>query len=338
MAVIHGGTDAGPTPRIDLSTNANPYGPSPVAKAAMDTPIAAYPDPTYTRTRAAIAAHTGFPVEEIVVGAGATELIYRLVFCRQGPVAAPVPGFGEYAGAAAIHGSPFSPLPATPEDGAFALPTAGVAFITNPGSPDGQMRTTAWVHTLQSQAEDAKTWLVWDLAYHNLLTPTITPSTYPLKITDYPPEAILLFAPNKAHGCTGLRAGWLRAPAPIATRLRAAQMSWIVSTPGAAFLEAQASTGADEWVETTNLRMHATALRLASTLDDLGWMVQKGHSAWLIAKPPHPRIVDQLRTNHGIKVRDLTSQGVPGWVRVGTPHDRDFNEVSDAVSAVTTSP
>lgn len=335
MAVTHGGTDAGPAPHIDLSTNANPYGPSPVAKAAMTASIAAYPDPSYMRTRTAIAAHTGFPVDEIVVGAGATELIYRLVFCNQGTVAAPTPGFGEYAGAAEVNRTLFTALPDHPDHGPYTFPSGGIAFITNPGSPDGQLRPTRWVHTIQAQAKDQGTWLVWDLAYHQLITPTTNQATYPTKPTAYPDDAILLFAPNKAHGCTGLRAGWLRAPAPIAAQLRATQMSWIVSTPGAAFLEAQASTGADEWVETTNLRMHATALRLARALDDLGWVVQKGHSAWLTAKLPHPTMPTHLRANFGIKVRDLTSQGMAGWVRIGTPHERDLTEVIEAMTAVT---
>ena len=54
MRVIHGDTDAGPRVRIDLSTNANPYGPSPFARQAMATSIAAYPDPSYTDTRRAL--------------------------------------------------------------------------------------------------------------------------------------------------------------------------------------------------------------------------------------------------------------------------------------------
>lgn len=335
MAVVHGGTDAGPPPRIDLSTNANPYGPSPAAKAAVQAAITAYPDPTYTRTRERISAHTGFPVEEIVVGAGATELIYRLVFCRKGPVAAPYPGFGEYAGAADLHGQPFTQLPAHPASADYPFPTDGVVFVTNPGSPDGLIRPKTWLHDLQAQAEDQGTWLVWDLAYHQLLTPTLDQAEFVIKPTDYPAEAILLFAPNKAHGCTGLRAGWLRAPAPIAAQLRAAQMSWILSTPGAAFLELQARPGADKWVEHTNMRMHATALRLVLALEGLGWEVTKGHTAWLTARTPRPDTADRLRAEFRIKVRDLTSQGMADWLRIGTPLERDLNDVIEAFTAVT---
>lgn len=336
MAVVHGGTDAGPTPRIDLSTNANPYGPSPFAKAALETPIAAYPDPTYTHTRAAIAAHTGFSIDEIVVGAGATELIYRLVFCRRGPVAAPSPGFGEYAGAAELLGYPLVPLPAHPDHAAYDLPHAGVVFVTSPGSPDGLVRSQTWVHELQAQASGRDTWLVWDMAYHQLVSPSLDQAEYATQPSDYPEASILLFAPNKAHGCTGLRAGWVRAPAPIASALRDAQMSWILSSPGAAFLAAQANDRADAWVERHNRLMQKTGLVLEDRLTRLGWPVIKGHTPWLLVQPPQPGLSERLRSDHGIKIRDLTSQGMAGWWRIGTPHCRDLNDVVTAFTAITT--
>lgn len=335
MAVIHGGTDAGPPPRIDLSTNANPYGPSPFALAAMGTSVATYPDPTYTRTRELIAAHTGFPVDEIVVGAGATELIYRLVFCANGPVAAPFPGFGEYAGAAELYRRPFQLLPSHPMFADYVFPEDGIAFVTNPGSPDGIVRTWDWVHALQDQADRKRTWLVWDLAYHQLVTPTLDQAEYAVQPADYPGAAILLFAPNKAHGCTGLRAGWVRAPAPIAARLCEAQMSWILSSPGAAFLEAQASQAGDEWVEHHNLRMQKTALILEDRLARHGWQVMKGHTAWVLVNLYQPGAGERLRHAHGIKVRDLTSQGMDGWVRIGTPQHHDLTSVIDAFAAIT---
>jgi histidinol-phosphate/aromatic aminotransferase/cobyric acid decarboxylase-like protein len=86
MSVHHGGTDAGPLPRLDLSTNASPYGPSPIAHAAMQVHVGPYPDPAATTVRATLAEAIGVDPAEIVVGAGATELIDRLVRVLDGPV------------------------------------------------------------------------------------------------------------------------------------------------------------------------------------------------------------------------------------------------------------
>lgn len=329
MAITHGGSDSGPRVRIDLSTNANPLGPSPMAQAAMNTPIQAYPDPNYVHTRQVISAHTGYPVEEIVVGAGATELIYRLIQAKAGPVAAPVPGFGEYLGAAHIHHCPALALPGHPDDGPYTLPTNGIAFITQPGSPDGRIRDHQWCATMQAQSEAKDTWLIWDLAYANLTT---TPT--PLLDTTQYPGAILLFAPNKAHGCTGLRAGWLRAPEPIAQQLRDIQMSWILSAPGAAFLAAQASQEADQWVRESNLVMQRMGETIANVFSAMGWPTIKGHTAWTLTKPNTREHLNTLRATHAIKVRDLASQGMKGWWRVGVPHPGQLDEVQAALMAL----
>jgi histidinol-phosphate/aromatic aminotransferase/cobyric acid decarboxylase-like protein len=64
--VVHGGRDAGPVPRVDASTNANPLGPAPVARqavAAVD--LGPYPDPDYLDVRATLAAAAGVSNAEV---------------------------------------------------------------------------------------------------------------------------------------------------------------------------------------------------------------------------------------------------------------------------------
>ncbi|WP_336249864.1 aminotransferase class I/II-fold pyridoxal phosphate-dependent enzyme [Stomatohabitans albus] len=321
MPVIHGGTDAGPPVRFDLSTNANPLGPSPFAMRAMQAPISAYPDPSYAATRHAIAHHTGFSFDEIVVGAGATELIYRVVLARSGPVQYPVPGFGEYGGAADLFHRSTTPFPGHPQDGEYTLIPKGVAFITQPGSPDGLWRDNDWCEQLQDDADHRDTWIVWDMAYAPLCAPSV------IHLKPFSEQSILLFAPNKAHGCTGLRAGWLRAPKIIAEQLRALQMSWICSTPGEQFLREQASSEADSWVTECNITLQRMGERLATVLSQKGWPTHKGHTPWILTKPKTPTSSQTLRSAFGVQVRDLTSQGMPGWWRIGVPHPDDLDTV-----------
>ena len=53
---IHGGTDEGPEPLYDFSTNANALGPNPVALAYLRRADSSrYPDPLYRRLRRALA-------------------------------------------------------------------------------------------------------------------------------------------------------------------------------------------------------------------------------------------------------------------------------------------
>jgi histidinol-phosphate aminotransferase len=66
---------------VKLDANENPYGPSPKALAALaNLPFAhIYPDPESRALRAALAAFSGAPVENLMAGAGADELIDLLL-------------------------------------------------------------------------------------------------------------------------------------------------------------------------------------------------------------------------------------------------------------------
>jgi len=102
---VHGGTDSIPDPRYDFSSNANPLGPCPSVLAAVrNADVTRYPDPRYTRLRATLAAHHRTVPERIVVGAGASELILRLISRIEGAVQQLVPTFSEYARGARLAG------------------------------------------------------------------------------------------------------------------------------------------------------------------------------------------------------------------------------------------
>ena len=76
---IHGGTDEGPEPLYDFSTNANALGPNPVALAYLRrADPSRYPDPLYRRLRRALAEAHGVSPEQVAVGTGTSELIHRL--------------------------------------------------------------------------------------------------------------------------------------------------------------------------------------------------------------------------------------------------------------------
>lgn len=309
MTVVeHGGTDAGPAPRVDASTNANPHGPSPMALAALRTDVGPYPDPAATATRSALAHHHGCDPDEIVVGAGATELIDRLVRVVGGPVLTEAVTFGEYAGAAARHGHEHEA--ATTDGFADVVVDAALAFVCSPGNPDGTVREASWCDRVARAAAGSSTVLVWDLAYAPLVTEDVP----------VPAGAVALHAPNKAHGCTGLRAGWLRAPAELAAALRAAAVTWTVSTPGLAFLRGTATAAADAWVAAQRDRLLADRAVMVDALRGLGLEVVHGAAPFVLVRAPegHPsrELAACLRTAHGVRVRPTDSMGRPGWLRV----------------------
>ena len=87
MKLIHGGDVAGYEAEygakpLDFSANINPLGlPQGVRQAvigALDS-ADAYPDPLCRKLRQAIARQEGLPMEQILCGNGAADLIFRLV-------------------------------------------------------------------------------------------------------------------------------------------------------------------------------------------------------------------------------------------------------------------
>jgi histidinol-phosphate aminotransferase len=298
----HGGTDAGPPPRFDFSTNANALGPSPVAHAALRAvDPAGYPDPAYTDLRMALATWHGRHPEEVVVGAGACELIHRAVRTAGGPVVVWEPAFGEYRHAADVAGVPVR----TARDlGTWLrlLPGAALAFLCLPNSPDGSVVDPT---PLADAAADAGCHLVVDLAYHPLSQ--VRP--------DLPDHAWHLWAPNKAHGVTGVRAAYLVTDTAAAARLRRAP-SWVLSVHGAAFLATLPSAVAQRWVADTRAILWQWRDELADRLRAAGVTVTVGPANFLLAHVGDAAGTAARLRRAGIRVRDGTSFGLPDTLRL----------------------
>ena len=298
----HGGTDAGPPAEFDFSTNANALGPSPVALAALRAADpTAYPDPAYTDLRAALAAWHGRHAEEIVVGAGACELIHRAVRTAGGPVVLWEPTFGEYRYAADVAGVPVR-VARDLDTWLHLLPGAALAFLCLPNSPDGSVVDPT---PLSDATADAGCHLVIDLAYHPLSQ--VRP--------DVPDNAWQLWAPNKAHGVTGVRAAYLVADTEAAARLRRAP-SWILSTHGDAFLATLPSTAAQRWVADTRAILWQWRDELADRLRTAGVAVTVGPANFLLAHVGDAAGTAARLRRAGIRVRDATSFGLPDAVRL----------------------
>lgn len=142
LHLSHGGPDALGIPPHDFSTNANACGPCPpVLQALQQAPVHTYPDPACTAVRQRLGRWHGVDTERVVIGASASELIFRLTAAlgmigqgrqadagvpsahdplrvRTGPLPAgarPLPppvvwvprhAYGDYARAAQAHGLP----------------------------------------------------------------------------------------------------------------------------------------------------------------------------------------------------------------------------------------
>ncbi len=309
-AAAHGGPDALGAARHDFSTNSNAAGPCPVALAVLRrADPRRYPDPSYAALRTALARFHRVEPALIVLAASASEFIFRLssLVARATPGARvwlPEHCYGDYSRAAAVWGLQTCAIPSS----------ARLLWACDPASPLGtpHEHLGALVNGLAPQQI-----CVLDLAYE------------PLRLhgslalgAGQRDRVWQLWTPNKALGCTGVRAAYAIAPAgaeDLASQLEQQAPSWVLGTQGVALLHAWTTPAVQSWLLASLDTLRAWKARQLEICALLGWRVRPGSVAnFFCAQPPAhhlPQALQALR-KHGIKLRDTTSFGLPGQVRL----------------------
>lgn len=314
---VHGGTDALGIPAHDFSTNRNACGPCPEAVAALQAAhCAQYPDPHYTALRAQLAQFHGVDPQRVVIAGSASEFIHRITMhaAREGApcVTFPEHHYGDYPQAAQVWGLPVAAR-ATQAAG------AGLHWACAPSSPLGRAEE---VGDVWMSVPPVQTWRVLDCAYAPLrLTAQAAPSALDL------PHVWQMWTPNKALGMTGVRGAYAIAPesvrAPELQALRQMAASWVVGAHGVAMLQAWVTPAVQQWLQASLQQLQDWKAQQLQLCKRLGWQVLPGHQAnyWVARWPAHvqaamPQLLQVLRSQ-GIKLRDTTSFGLPGCVRMG---------------------
>ena len=312
---MHGGPDAAGVPLHDFSTNSNACGPCPEALHAVQSADATrYPDPAYTALREGLGAFHGVTPARIVLAASASELIHRItaLAAQQGAVQVAVPqySYGDYAQAAQVRG-----LEVLRSGGA----AAGLQWACEPSSPLGleDPALGAW-----RPGDAAAARRVLDCAYVPLrLDPegawTGAPQPY------LPSACWQLWTPNKALGLTGVRAAYAIAPPDCevqAHALTALAPSWPVGAHGVALLRAWTQASVQQWLVHSLHTLSGWKARQLALCTDLGWAVHARSLAnYFCARPATTTLQSDLAALRasGIKLRDATSFGLAGTVRLG---------------------
>lgn len=300
----HGGPDAHGVPRHDFSSNQNALGPCPAALAAVQTaPAQHYPDPSYLSLRTELAQFYSVTPAQILIGASASELIFRLSLWQrlhhpQASVYVPPQHYGDYRLAAEQLGLALTPNPTQ----------ASLIWLCQPSSPAGQTDPTWPTATPRPK----QTWVL-DCAYQALqLQPQPTPRH---------PALWQLISPNKALGLTGVRGAFCIIPeAQLASapQLHALSPSWPLGAHGLAMLHAWTQPAVQDWLARSLHTLADWKQRQLQLCTELGWQHQTSLANYFLIRPP--QAADQARIaalrQHGIKLRDASSFGLPGWWRM----------------------
>lgn len=242
---------------LDFSVNVNLFGMPPGAKAALEraaTRAGQYPDPLYRRLRQAIGAHEGVPMDQVVCGNGAADLIWRVVLARK-PRRALVtaPTFSEYESALRWAGCQVERHALDPRRG-FQLgeevledirPGTEMVFLCNPNNPVGQVVGKELAEKILDRCQARGALLVVDECFLDFL-PDAGELTLKGRLADGP-GLLILKALTKLYAMAGLRLGYgLSSDRALLEGIRGAGQCWPVSIAaeeaGIAALEDRAFT------------------------------------------------------------------------------------------------
>ena len=214
----HGGiysTGLGYDPRIiDFSSNVNPLGYPPSIKNNLKKDlslISVYPDPDSNDLRTHLQKYTGVPTNQIIVGNGATEIIYNFcrAFLKRRNALIPIPTFSEYESAARLHGSSVRFLKTMNINKSMPKLQEKISkndclFICNPNNPTGVLTKRTNLLKILESTYDKYVIVFLDECFIELVPRNESLVSY-LKEFD---NLFILRSLTKSFGLAGLRIGY----------------------------------------------------------------------------------------------------------------------------------
>jgi histidinol-phosphate aminotransferase len=321
---------------IKLDANENPYGPIEAVRETLaalpDTHI--YPDPESRSLRRALAAYHDLPVDSIIAGAGADELIDLLMraILEPGDVLLDCPPtFGMYAFDGDINRAQVVSIPRKPDfsldiaalESAVQREKSKMIFLASPNNPDGGLAGREDIERLLA----TPLLVVLDEAYIEFAPP----GTSWLRQVQNHQNLVVLRTFSKWAGLAGLRAGYGAFPGWLADALWKIKQPYnlSVAAAGAALAALENATQ----LQDIGARIIIERQRLFSLLEEVPWLSPYPSQANFILCRVSGRSAAGVKiklAQAGILLRYFNKPGLEDHIRisVGKP------EHSDALLAV----
>ena len=322
---------------IKLDANENPYGPSPRVLQALGELhfVHIYPDPESRLLRAELAKFTGVPIEYLLAGAGADELIdlFLRVSLEAGERAIICPPtFGMYAFDTHVNGGQVIEVQRKPD---LSLDVTAIReavdryrpkalFLATPNNPDGSMPPAEVLDELLG----LPTCVVLDEAYIEFTGQGFL-GEMATRITEVPrrENLIVLRTFSKWAGLAGLRVGYGAFPAWLMPTLWKAKQPYNVNV--AASSAALKSLEDAAYLAEVVGRLRAERERLYASLQKVAFLRPYASLANFVLCQVLGRdaadLKDRLATEYGILVRYFNKPGLQDHIRIsaGRPEDTD---------------
>ena len=310
-----------PSEIIKLASNENPLGPSPKALAAMHETLERahfYPDGGGYYLREGIAQKTGFTRAHVMLGCGSNEIIEFIgkAFLNPGDeIVMARHAFVVYKLMATLFGATTIEVP----DPNFAhdldamvkaiTPKTKEVFIANPNNPTGTLLSQAEIDRFMDQVPDHVI-VVFDEAYYEFLENP--PDT--LKFVREGRNVVVLRTFSKIQGLANLRIGYGIAKPELIDVLQKTRQPFNVN--GIAQAGALAGLLDDEHqIKTREITIEGRDF-LQREFGTMGLEYVPSFANFVLVKVGDGKAVFQALMKRGIIVRDMTSYGLPEWIRV----------------------
>jgi histidinol-phosphate aminotransferase len=324
---------------VKLSSNEGAFGPLPAAVAAFEAAAAElnrYPDGGALRLRAELAKRHGVPLEQVVLGNGADELIRLCAVAVLDPGdrgVLPWPSFPSYATSVACCGGEAVRVPLNGRAidlDALLEDRAKLVYVANPNNPTGAVIDAAELRRFL-EALPGDVLCVIDEAYAEYAE--VAPEGVELVRSGAPRIAVLRTF-SKVYGLAALRVGYAIASPEVADGLDRVRPIFNVNQP--AQEAALASLHEQDAVEGRIEHARRARRELAEALAGAGLDPEPSQANFVYADVPGGDalgLTDRL-LHAGVMVRWLGGFGAPQALRVTVGTDEENRLFADALQSV----
>ena len=315
---------------VKLDANENPYGMPPKAKQRIANLKYGhiYPDPESRKLREKLSVAINIPANNLMMGAGADELIDLIVRLTMNPgdqiINCP-PTFGFYSTVSQVNDVRIMSVQRNPD---FSLDMKGInnavnegaklLFLANPNNPDGSIIPPE----ILEQILNLPLLVVVDEAYIDFAPPGTSLMNKVIRTENL----AVLRTFSKWGGLAGLRLGYGIFPEPLLKEMMKTKQPYNISVAGS-----EAGIGALEDLNILNQRLEwilEERNRLENEFHNIGWLLPYPTQANFILCKVIGTDAAQLKkdlANKGILVRYFRTPGLEDHIRfsIGKPEDTD---------------
>jgi histidinol-phosphate aminotransferase len=330
---------------IKVASNENPFGPSPLAVAAMQQALSGvnlYPDGNAFYLKQKLAAKLGVETANLILGNGSNEIIEFVAHALLAPGDDAVISqfcFAIYPIVAKMFGANVVTVPAKNHGHDLSAmlraitPRTKIIFVANPNNPTGTLVPREEVVQFVNEVPD-DVLLVMDEAYIEFLDDAV--DLIPLIRLGARKNLILMRTFSKIYGLAGLRIGYGIANAELASALEKIRQPFNINL--LAQTAALAALDDGEHVRKTRQNNSGGLQFLEKAFRELKLEFVPSFANFILVRVGEGQKVFDAMQRQGVILRPMGGYQLPEWIRIsiGTPQEngRTLNALKQALKLI----